>query len=235
MFGEIAGALGGLVGSLFGSNKEADMAEKNIELQREFAQNGIRWKVKDAQKAGIHPLYALGAQTTAFSPVSVGSTDFATAGQNIGSAIGAMVTPKEKIGDFQKTVQQLTLQKMGLENELLASSLRNVNQPGRGPGMPVGRMIPGQGNTPATAQEMTAGGGAVTIQVNPQNTPAQVVSDQYGDATSEVVGGMNAIDDMMKTQGTPYPHEVPQRIYDWMKRNGYVQSRDYTRRVGPRP
>lgn len=231
ILGAIAGIGGSIVDKIFGD----DTAEQQAELQREFAQNGIRWKVEDAKKAGIHPLYALGAQTNAYSPVSVGSTDFANAGQNLGSAIGAMVTPKEKIGDFQKTVQQLTLQKMGLENEVLASQLRSINQPGRGPGMPAGRMIPGQGNTPATASEMTAGGGAVTIQVNPNNTPAQVVSDQYGDTTSEVVGGMNAIDDMMKTQGTPYPHEVPQRIYDWMKRNGYVQSRDYTRRVGPRP
>lgn len=33
---------------------------ENERIQKEFAQNGVRWKVEDARRAGIHPLAALG-------------------------------------------------------------------------------------------------------------------------------------------------------------------------------
>lgn len=228
ILGAIAGIGGSIVDSIFGNSA----AEKQADLQKEFAKNGVRWKVEDAKRAGIHPLYALGAQTTAYSPVSVGSTDFATGGQNLGSAIQAMTTPKEKIDGFQKTVQSLTLQKMGLENEVLASQLRMINQPGRGPGMPSSRMIDGQGNSPAT---MSAADGSLVINVNPKNTPAQTVSDQYGDAAGDGVGILNAIDDMMKTQGTPYPDQVPQVVYEYLKRNGWIPSMQPKRSAARNP
>lgn len=197
ILGAIAGIGGSIVDSIFGN----DQADKQAELQKEFAQNGIRWKVRDAQKAGIHPLYALGAQTTAYSPVSVGSTDFATGGQNLGSAIQAMTTPKEKLDGFTKTVQDLTLQKMGLENEVLASQLRLINQPGRGPGMPVNHAIAGQGST------MQTGGGDVAIDVNPANTPAEKAESQYGEIASEFFGIANLLNDIYRTYAPNAPAE----------------------------
>ena len=208
--GEILGAIGGIGGSIIDSIFGKSAAEQQAELQKEFAQNGIRWKVKDAQKAGIHPLYALGAQTTAYSPVSVGSTDFANAGQNLGSAIQAMTTPKEKTDGFQKSVQALTLQKMGLENEVLASQLRMVNQPGRGPGMPVPRAIAGQGDTMQTA------GGDVSITVNPTNTPAEDAEAQYGEIASEVVGIGNLLNDIYRTYAPNAKQEV-QELKEWLR------------------
>lgn len=36
--------------------------------QKEFAQMGIQWKVADAKAAGLHPLYALGAMPSNYSP-----------------------------------------------------------------------------------------------------------------------------------------------------------------------
>lgn len=47
------------------------MWQKNADLQREFAQNGIRWRVEDAKRAGLHPLYALGAQPIQATPMAV--------------------------------------------------------------------------------------------------------------------------------------------------------------------
>lgn len=59
-----------------GNVVQPDNFAENARLQREFAQNSIRWKVNDAKMAGIHPTYALGAQGTSFSPMySAGSTD----------------------------------------------------------------------------------------------------------------------------------------------------------------
>lgn len=81
----------------------AQMAAQNIEQQREFAQNGVRWKVEDAKRAGIHPLYALGAQTHSFSPVSVGAgaetglgDSFQNLGQDLSRAYQATRTNRER-------------------------------------------------------------------------------------------------------------------------------------------
>lgn len=45
-----------------------DTNASNEALQREFAQMGIRWKVEDAEAAGLHPLYALGGAGAAYAP-----------------------------------------------------------------------------------------------------------------------------------------------------------------------
>jgi len=52
------------VGAL--ANRKAN--KDNEAAQREFAQQGLRWKVEDAKAAGLHPLYALGGSGAAFSP-----------------------------------------------------------------------------------------------------------------------------------------------------------------------
>lgn len=183
------GAVGSFVNQIFGKKAADDQAD----LQREFAQNGIRWKVEDAKKAGIHPLYALGAQTTAYSPVTVGGADWGGVGQNIGSAIDSMRTPTEKAEGFQKTVQDLTIQKMGLENEVLASQLRMVNQPGRGPGMPGETLIPGQGST---GQSIKIAGN--TVQIDNNTADAQVGENRWGEIGGEIIGGIAAVNDALK-------------------------------------
>lgn len=161
MFGEILSAGANIVGGFLNRQSQKDanaanerIAAQNIALQKEFAQAGIRWKVADAKAAGIHPLAALGAQTTSFSPVSVGATadtslgsSIANAGQDLSRAINATRSDGEKVDAFQKTVQALTLNKMGLENELLASQVRKANQTGPTPPLPsaIDRyLIPGQ-------------------------------------------------------------------------------------------
>lgn len=45
------------------------LANQNFAFQREFAEQGIQKRVEDAKKAGIHPLYAMGANTPSVSPV----------------------------------------------------------------------------------------------------------------------------------------------------------------------
>ncbi len=77
--GSILGTAGDIVGGILGGNASEHnaqvdaaaalkAAELNLKYQKEFAQNGIRWRVDDAKKAGIHPLASLGAQITSFSP-----------------------------------------------------------------------------------------------------------------------------------------------------------------------
>lgn len=105
----IIGAAGSLLGGLTGQaaqDRQAEanvhMAAKNMAMQREFAQHGIRWKVEDAKKAGLHPLAALGSQTQSFSPVSIGDTgrnagiDWSRMGQDISRAMLAQKTEQER-------------------------------------------------------------------------------------------------------------------------------------------
>lgn len=94
----LLGALGGIAGSVIGGLFGKDQADANRDAQKEFAQHGIRWKVADAKAAGIHPLYALGAQTHSFTPVGAGDYVGAlgAAGQDIGRAIDATRTERER-------------------------------------------------------------------------------------------------------------------------------------------
>lgn len=56
--------------------------QQNLKYQKQFAKHAVRWKVRDAKRAGISPLAGLGAQTVSFSPSFVGATQ---AGQGVGS------------------------------------------------------------------------------------------------------------------------------------------------------
>lgn len=93
----ISGGLS-IAGGLLGQDSQRDMARMNIKAQREFAQHGVRWRVEDAKAAGLHPLYALGAQTPSFSPVHIQDTmgpALAEAGQAIGRGISSQETSAE--------------------------------------------------------------------------------------------------------------------------------------------
>jgi hypothetical protein len=89
-----------LLGGLFGRSSAKKAAAKEAALQREFAQNGIRWKVEDAKSAGVSPLYALGAPTTSYQS-AVNSDPFpqalADAGNSISRAVQAKTTTGERL------------------------------------------------------------------------------------------------------------------------------------------
>lgn len=141
MLGALISAGSSIIGGLMGkasADKARDAAIQqnydNIQAQKEFAQAGIRWKVADAKAAGIHPLYALGASTPSFSPVSSNFTAdtsmanaMAAAGQDIGRAINSTRTASERGNAFNEAVQKLSLEKMGLENQILRSDLASKN------------------------------------------------------------------------------------------------------------
>lgn len=97
----------GLLGAEESNKWNKKAAELQYQRQKEFAQHGVRWRVEDAKAAGLHPLYALGAQTSAYQPVmvqdSVGPA-LAEAGQSIGNAIARQET------DQQRRANELQLQ-----------------------------------------------------------------------------------------------------------------------------
>lgn len=177
------------------------MDRKNIELQKQFAQEGIRWKVADAEAAGIHPLYALGAQTTSFNPVTVGGLSggyspapqhgmanaLAEAGQDVSRAIHATRTQPERTAAYEKTMMDLQVRRAWLENDLLASQIAKINQP-TNPPMPLGEPIP---EVAATERPEMQFMGWKWLS-HPQTTTAQDWNQHYGDEFPGNIPGMAA-------------------------------------------
>ena len=153
MLGALISAGASLAGGLLGQKSAEKNADKNIALQKEFAQSGIQWKVADAKAAGIHPLYALGASTHSYAPVSIGTPladSIGKAGQFLGRAADASSSPTTRMGVIGEQAAKLQLDNMALQNQLLASQIARVNQSGRTPGVPDAEqrwLIPGQGQT----------------------------------------------------------------------------------------
>lgn len=96
----IGGAIGAL-GSFLGSTKGA---EEQVEGQREFAQNSLQWRVEDAKKAGVHPLFALGAQLPSYQPIMVGGEGLGTAlgAQALGSGVAAGISDWEDSREWKE-------------------------------------------------------------------------------------------------------------------------------------
>ena len=184
-------AIGGLaagIGGLFGASKDAklqrEMQERNIHMQTKFAKRGIRWKVHDAKAAGLHPLAALGAQTHSFSPVQIGSTNFQSAfsqmGQGIGDSLSAMSPTAQSQRQQDKAMAGLALERAGLENQLLktriASQIRTMMQPGRGPGHP-GAPASGQPGDPTPSYTTVTG---------PDGRPYRVAAPVFPDPEQDL-------------------------------------------------
>lgn len=158
MIGKLIAAGASLLGGMLGNKAqekaqrqnmahEAAMRKKEYDQQKEFAQSGIQWKVQDADKAGVHPLYALGANTVSYAPQSIGSTQLqpegfgyvADAGQHLGRAISSTTSKPGQVDGFTRAVQALQLDGLGLDNDIkradLASKIATTQQ-GSMPGIP---------------------------------------------------------------------------------------------------
>lgn len=95
--GPLISAGGALLGGVFGKSSNDNATDANLqinaqnnELQREFAQNGIRWKVADAKAAGLHPLAALGATGASFTPSGIQISGDNSLGNGIAEAANVM-------------------------------------------------------------------------------------------------------------------------------------------------
>lgn len=193
----LLGFLGGALDTL--SNRST--AKENIKLQKQFAQEGVQWKVADAKKAGVHPLYALGAQTTSFQPVSVGGSDFASMGANLDSAINNSASPTVRRNNMQVKHDELVLRNMELKNDLLASQIATMTQPGIGPGVPTDAV----GNSVTS----TSPGGGVVIAADPRSSDAEIQQQRYGEPGEWVFGTHNLIQDYGSALGRWLHSVVP--------------------------
>lgn len=122
---------------------EARQLEQQMAMQREFAQNGIRWKVEDAKRAGVSPYLALGGTGASYSPVSVGgspntslSDSLSEMGQNISRAKAATATEEERqFAKLKLQGAQLDIEGKAIDNQIRSSELEKL-QTGVGPAFP---------------------------------------------------------------------------------------------------
>lgn len=107
------------------ANQQLDF---NYAMQKEFAQNGISWKVADAKRAGIHPLAAIGASTAMPQAISIGGGSsgiraVSRALKNMGQ--GVVDLPMRKIQMAQEVER---LKNMKLENMKTIGELNKFGQ-----------------------------------------------------------------------------------------------------------
>lgn len=145
MLGNLIGAGASLIGGFLNKSsadatreQQLQLAHENMAMQKEFAQNGLTWKIDDAIRNAdkIHPIYSMGSAGASFSPVSTNFQNdssmgnaVASAGQDIGRAVNATATQPQRLNAYQEAAQQISLEKGTLENELLKTQL--ASQQGR--------------------------------------------------------------------------------------------------------
>ncbi|QXP44232.1 MAG: DNA pilot protein [Arizlama microvirus] len=182
---------------------QAKMNAKNLKYQKQFAQKGIRWRVKDARKAGIHPLAALGAQTPGFSPSfeagngpeiraaggAAAGNMVASAGQDFAGALSNMGDMDQKLAAMQYRMMDLQIKNQELQNAGLASKVATFQQAGSPPAYPADASrysIPGQASTLQ---------GPLVVDV-----PMQRIVTRPGE-TSREPGAVPEIGNLQTTQG----------------------------------
>lgn len=153
MWGPIIGAAAGLIGAGMNSAKQDKINRDNANLQREFAQNSIQWRVEDAKRAGIHPLAALGASGYSASPSSVGADNgIAQAGQIAASGLSKVLDRNQaKLSDLEVRSKELDVIKQEKELSDMGQKLSPFNIFNSGQATPTSSIFSGADGTPPTS------------------------------------------------------------------------------------
>ena len=124
LIGPLIGAGGAVAGGAISANAASQGNDASLNYQREKDKNIIQYRVEDAKKAGLHPLFALGVNPGSGAPIRVGEQDFgrgiSQAGQEIGGAISRRQTPMNK---QMQQAQLDNLQSQTRENDAQAIML----------------------------------------------------------------------------------------------------------------
>lgn len=137
-FGSLLGAGSSILGGILGNDAAKEASDQEWKRQKKVLQNSISWRVADAQRSGIHPVYALGAPTMNYAPSMAGDGGLGAGIANAGNTLGAAIS--NRASGVEKALAALQLENMGLQNDLLRSQIRRANSPGSVGGNPI---IPG--------------------------------------------------------------------------------------------
>lgn len=148
----ISGGMG-LLGGMLGNEYNRDLAEDNRNFQREVLNHQLQWRVNDAEKAGIHPVYALGAGTATTFPITLDDQmgpALREMGQGLGGAVSRMLDrqAREK-HDLEMSLGAAQLEESDARKQMyLSEAARNRQVPAAPmPGIgvqPEGKITPGR-------------------------------------------------------------------------------------------
>lgn len=123
-----------------GRGQQMDLARDQLAFQNDLAHHGVRYRVDDARRAGIHPGLALGMQPFNPTPVNVSGSSggnfaqsFANAGHSFSRAIDSTRTQAER--DHARTMAALQLENAGLQNDYIRSQIARLQRDQVGPPM----------------------------------------------------------------------------------------------------
>lgn len=139
----IGGVAGGLAGGFLGGGNESKKMQREAwDRQELWMKNQLQWRVLDGQRAGLHPLAAIGsnvsAPTAALSIGDMGDSSVGESigrmGQGIGRAASALMGPEAK---YQSTLRALQIERGEMENAMLRFQLQQMHtQAGSPPSFP---------------------------------------------------------------------------------------------------
>ena len=127
----------GAVGSIYGASKAKKSADQANAINLDMAKNSIQYKVADAKKAGIHPLYALGSPTIqAGQTVADTSNAYAQAGKSIGQDISGYAKSKSDTTKLQNQLLESQVKSQEIDNTMKLHELGKMRSTVTGVGSP---------------------------------------------------------------------------------------------------
>lgn len=106
-----------------GIKQAGEQSEADRQWQKDFAQNSIKWKVKDGQKVGLSPLASIGAQGTYYQPTGIGVNTSGAAMDGIKS-LGQQIAHKFQRRDPEN---DLRLDNINANNKYIKAQTRKIN------------------------------------------------------------------------------------------------------------
>lgn len=103
LFAAGSSLIGGIGNWLNGkANRRAQQSanSQNYQAQKEFYQNSVGWRVADSKRAGVNPIYGLGADSTSFTPsfqaaANTGTGDALNSASQAGLAMSQIIAQSE--------------------------------------------------------------------------------------------------------------------------------------------
>lgn len=191
IIGAAISAGGSLLGGFLNNKAASDESQKNWDRQKTAMKNQIQWKVQDAEKAGIHPLAALGVNpASAPGAAQVFDNGIGNAASALGEAVERSMDPMQK---GALAMQRIQLERGTLDNELVRGQIASQ------------RMKNIQQSTPGVVS--TTGNNVLVNPLTDKPFPAkypnlgQDAENAYSDIGGNAFGAANLISDLLRNNG----------------------------------